>query len=374
MFSSLPTLVAAPAIAKVPARNDKQGQQMDSITLGASDLTVSRLCLGTMGWGSRNTEAEGHAQLDRATGAGITFIDTAELYPTYPAKAETTGRTEEILGTWLARSGKRGALVIATKVSAPNQKTVRGGEGYSGAILPKTAEASLRRLQTDVIDLYQLHFPARPTYHMRANWSYNPEGLDRAAITAHMVDVMGGMARLIEAGKIRHWGLSNETAWGTATWLRLADEHGLPRPITLQNEYSLLCRYADTDIAELCVAEDLPLLPFSPLGMGLLSGKYAPDTTPPNTRRAAEATLNKRINPKVWPAIDAYLNIAREAGLDPCTMALAWTLTRHAVGAPIFGATNLDQMDTALKAAEVILSEDTLAAIDAAHRAHPMPY
>ncbi|WP_172293372.1 aldo/keto reductase [Pseudoruegeria sp. HB172150] len=347
---------------------------MKTIKLGASDLEVSRLCLGTMGWGSRNTEAEGHAQLDQALAGGITFIDTAEVYPTYPISAETVGRTEEIIGTWFAKTGNRDRMVLATKVSGPNQKVARGGEGYSGAVLPKTADGSLKRLQTDVIDLYQLHFPTRPQYHMRANWRFNQASVDKAAVADHMLDVMGGMQKLIEAGKIRYWGLSNETAWGTAQWLRLADENGLPRPITIQNEYSLLCRTADTDLSEVCVAENIPVLPFSPLGMGLVSGKYNGDVTPPDTRRAVEATLNGRINPKVWPAVDAYIKIARDHGLDPSAMALAWTLTRHFVAAPIFGASKPEHLEIAMTADAIELSDQALEAIDAVNKAHPMPY
>lgn len=347
---------------------------MDRITLGRSDLEVTRLCLGTMGWGSRNTEEEGHAQLDRAVDGGINFIDTAEVYPTYPVKAETVGRTEEIIGNWFAKTGRREEVVLATKVSAPNQTAARGGEGYSAAVLPKTVEGSLRRLRTDVIDLYQTHFPTRPAYHMRRNWAYNPAPFDTAAVEAHMIDVLEGMDAQIRAGKIRHWGLSNETAWGAAQWLRLADANGLPRPMTIQNEYSLLCRLADTDLAELCVAENLPMLPFSPLGMGLLSGKYAPEVTPENTRRATEATLNGRINPKVWPAVEAYGAIAARHGMDPCAMALAWTLSRPMVAAPIFGASTVAQLDVSLSAADLQLSDAVLEEIDEANRMHPLPY
>jgi aryl-alcohol dehydrogenase-like predicted oxidoreductase len=348
---------------------------MQTTRLGRSDLQVSRLCLGTMGWGSRNSAEAGHAQLDRALDAGLTFIDTAEMYPTYPVKPETVGRTEEIIGQWFARTGRRDEVVLATKVSAARQQHARGGEGYSGALLPKTAEQSLKRLQTGVIDLYQLHFPnTRETYHMRRNWAYNPGPLDRAGIEAHMLDVLEGMQTLIEAGKIRHWGLSNETVWGAATWVRLADANGLPRPVSIQNEYSLLHRLADTDMAEFCMAEGLAFLPFSPLAMGLVSGKYAPERTPPDTRRSVESTLNGRITPRVWPAVEAYLDIAARHGLDPSAMALAWTLTRHFVTAPIFGASTSEQLETSLSAAALDLPQAALEEIDAAHRAHPLPY
>ncbi len=347
---------------------------MDYVTLGRSDLKVSRLCLGSMSWGSRNTEAEGHHQIGRALDGGINFVDTAEMYPTYPVRKETVGRTEEIIGTWIARSGRRGDVILATKVAGPNGGFLRGGRGYDGAVIREAVDGSLRRLQTDVIDLYQLHWPDRGSYHMRRNWSYDPSGQDRGATVAHMLDVLDGIDRAIRAGKVRWFGLSNETAWGTATWLRLAEEHGLPRPVSIQNEYSLMCRHADTDLAELCANEDIALLPFSPLAMGLLSGKYAPDVTPPNTRRAVEATLNGRITPRVWPAIDAYRAVADAHGLDVNTMALAWTLRRPFVASSIFGATDDGQLDTALAAAGLDLPQPVLDEIAAVHKAHPMPF
>ncbi|PRX38273.1 Predicted oxidoreductase [Meinhardsimonia xiamenensis] len=347
---------------------------MDYITLGTSDLKVSRLCLGSMNWGSRNTAEEAHRQIDRALAAGINFIDTAEIYPTYPIRKETAGLTEEIIGDWFARTGRRGEVILATKAAGKGAQAVRDGAGFDGKILPEAIDGSLRRLKTDFIDLYQLHWPARGGYHMRRNWSYDPSGQDRAETVAHMVEVLEAMDRAITAGKVRWFGLSNETTWGTALWLRLAEENGLPRPITVQNEYSLLCRFADLDLAELCVNENVHLLPYSPLAMGLISGKYGPDRTPPNTRRAVEPTLNGRVSPRVWPAVDAYRAIAEAHGLDVNAMALAWTLTRPFVGASIFGASTDEQLETALSAAELELSDEVLAAIAEAHKAHPMPF
>lgn len=347
---------------------------MEKITLGRSDLRVSRLCLGSMSWGSSNTEAEGHHQIDRCLAAGLNFVDTAEMYPTYPVKAETCGRTEEIIGTWFAATSRRDEVVLATKVAGPNGGFLRDGKGYHGAMLDEAAEGSLRRLQTDVIDLYQLHWPDRGSYHMRQNWRYDPTGQDTAAVRDHMLDVLKGMDRLIRAGKVRHWGLSNETAWGAATWCRLADENGLPRPVSMQNEYSLLCRIADTDMAEACHHENIAFLPFSPLAMGLISGKYGPDTTPPGTRRAAQETLNGRIGPRVWPAVDAYRAIAADLGVDVNAMALAWCMARPFVASPIFGARNDAQLDVALSAATLELSAETMEAIEAAHKDHPMPF
>ncbi|MCG6904009.1 MAG: aldo/keto reductase [Rhodobacter sp.] len=347
---------------------------MKYVNLGRSDLNVSVLCLGSMSWGSNNTAAEGHAQIDRSLAAGVNFIDTAEMYPTYPVKAETTGDSERIIGDWFAASGKRNQVMIATKVAGPNGGFLRDGKGYDSAVIAEAIDASLKRLQTDVIDLYQLHWPVRGSYHFRKNWTFDPSGQDRAGIEAHMLDVLGGLQKAVDAGKIRHFGLSNETTWGTAEWLRLATQNDLPRAISIQNEYSLLCRLADTDLAELCCLEDVALFPFTPMAAGLLSGKYGPDTTPPGTRRAVEATLNGRVTDRVWPAIDAYRAIADAHGLDVNQMALAWTLTRPFVGSSIFGATRDSQLETALGAADLVLSDEVLAAINAAHRAHPLPF
>jgi aryl-alcohol dehydrogenase-like predicted oxidoreductase len=349
---------------------------MEKRPLGRTGIEVSVLCLGSMTWGTQNTEAEGHAQIDRALAAGVNFIDTAEMYPTNPVSAETAGRTEEIIGSWIAQSGRRDEVVLATKVTGPstNPAFIRGGEGYDGRILTRTVEESLRRLRTDVIDLYQLHWPVRGSYHFRQNWGYDPSGQDRAATVAHMIDVLETMRGLVEAGKVRHFGLSNETTWGTMMWLALAEAHGLPRVASIQNEYSLLARLYDSDLAELCVNEDVGLLSFSPMGAGLLSGKYASEVTPAGTRRSITPDLGGRITPRVWPAIEAYRGIAERHGLDPSQMALAWTLTRPGLCSSIFGATSMEQLETALGAADLTLSDEVLDEIAAAHRAHPLPY
>lgn len=347
---------------------------MEYTTLGNSEIKVSRLCLGSMNWGTRNTEDEGHAQLDKCLDAGINFVDTAEMYPTYPVTAETVGGTEEIIGTWNAKSGRRSDYVIATKVSGPNGGFIRDGKGYDRAIILEAVEASLKRLQTDYIDLYQLHWPTRGSYHFRQNWDYDPSSQDRDAVREHMLEVLQVLGELVKAGKIRTFGLSNETTWGTAEWLRLAREHGYPEVVSIQNEYSLLCRQADTDLAELCHHENVGLLPFTPLGGGLISGRYAPDVTPANSRRARESTLNGRITERVWPAIDAYIQVAEKHGHDVNTMALAWTLSRPFVASSIFGASDDAQLDVAIASGELKLSDACLADINAAHKAHPMPY
>lgn len=344
--------------------------------LGRTGVMVSELCLGSMTWGTQNTEAEGHAQIDRALDAGVNFIDTAEAYPVNPMRAETAGRTEEIIGTWFASRGRRDDVILATKVSGPsdNPDFIRGGEGFDGRIIARTIEGSLRRLQTDHIDVYQLHWPMRGSYHFRQNWRYDPSVQDRDRVVAGMIDVLEAMRIAIEAGKIRHFALSNDTAWGTTMWAHLAEAHNLPRPVSIQNEYSLLCRAFDTDLAEVAIHESVGLMAFSPLAAGLLSGKYAADVTPPGSRRSLVPEMGGRLSPRVWPAIEAYREIATHHGLGLPQMALAWTLTRPFVMSSIFGATTMEQLDLALGAADLTLSPEVLEEIDTAHKAHPYPY
>jgi aryl-alcohol dehydrogenase-like predicted oxidoreductase len=346
--------------------------KMNKLAGGA--LEVSELCLGSMTWGTQNTEAEGHAQIDMALDHGVNFIDTAEMYPVNPLSPDTVGRTEEIIGSWVARSGRRDELVLATKVSG-DTRIARGGEGFSGPIIRKTVEASLKRLQTDVIDIYQLHWPMRGSYMFRQNWTYDPSGQSREETLDHMRDVLGAMKDIVAAGKVRHLGLSNESAWGTTMWLQVAREMGAPEVISIQNEYSLLCRLYDTDLAEVSANEDVKLLAFSPLATGILTGKYhGGKTVPHGSRMALQKTLGGRVTPRVWPAAQAYLDIAERHGLDPVQMALSWAAARPFMGSVIFGATSTAQLERSLGAAHVRLSDTVKAEIDAAHRAHPMPY
>ncbi len=346
---------------------------MKTLTLGKTGLTVSEICLGTMTWGSHNSEAEGHAQADMALERGVTFWDTAEMYPTGPVRAETVGHSEAIIGNWLKSRGGRDRLQIATKVTGKGQ-IVRPGQPITGATMRAALEGSLRRMGTDYVDLYQLHWPNRGHYHFRQMWTYAPTGTDKAAETAQMTDILTTAQALVAEGKIRAIGLSNETVWGAARWLHLADSLGLPRMATVQNEYNLLCRQFDTDWAELSLVEDMPLLAFSPLATGLLSGKYAGDVTPDGTRRVHTPDLGGRITPQVFPAVAAYLGIAARHGLDPCQMAIAFCLTRPFRTIPIIGATSLAQLATNIGAASVTLSDEVLAEIAETHQAYPAPY
>ena len=346
---------------------------MKQVPLGATGLSVSAICLGTMTWGTQNTEAEGHAQADLAMDRGVTFWDTAEMYPTNPVRAETIGLTETITGNWFARSGRRDQVVLATKITGKG-RFARDGAEVSGAALRAAVEGSLARLQTDYIDLYQIHWPNRGSYHFRQIWGYDPGPATPAEVEADMLDFLTVADQLVKEGKVRHFGLSNESVWGAAKWLMLAEKHGLPRMMTVQNEYSLLCRQFDSDWAELSVRENMPLLAFSPLAMGLLSGKYAGGVIPDRTRRTATPDLGGRVTAQVFPAVTTYMRIAQQFGLNPCQMAIAFTMARPFASIPIIGATTLDQLVTDIGSADLVLTDEVMEEIAIAHRDHPQPY
>ena len=342
--------------------------------LGHTGLMVSELCLGSMTWGSQNTAAEGHAQIDRALEAGVNFVDTAEMYPVNPIRAETVGRSEQIIGEWFAKGGQRDRMILASKHSGAGFPHAREGAPISSATIAETVDGNLRRLKTDYIDLYQFHWPNRGSYMFRQNWMYDPSAQDKAATLAHMEDALSALQKLMDAGKIRAFGLSNESAWGTAQWLRKSEEGHGPRVASIQNEYSLLCRMYDTDLAELSLNEDVGLLAFSPLAVGLLTGKYQGGVVPSGSRMDLNSDLGGRKTERVFPAVQAYLDIAAAHGLDPVHMALAWCRTRPFMASAIFGATTMDQLERALGSVEVTLSKEVLEAINVAHQAHPMPY
>lgn len=345
---------------------------MRTVRLGRDGPEVSEICLGTMTWGSQNTEAEGHAQIERAAEAGCTFMDAAEMYPVNPVRAETVGRTEEIVGAWFERTGRRDDWVVATKMSGANGGFVRDGRGIEPEDLPGAVHGSLRRLKTDRIDLYQFHWPNRGSYHFRQSWLYDPTGQDRAVVRQHMDDVAGVLRGLVEAGDILHFGLSNDTAWGTVRWIDAAERAGGPRVVSVQNEYSLLCRLWDTDLAEVSHQEEVALLAFSPLGAGFLSGKYQGGAVPEGSRMSLNPGMGGRKTERVFPAVDAYLGLAERHGLDPVHLAVGFCLSRPVPVVPIVGATSLDQLDRALSARA--LPGEVLEDVDRVHRAHPMPY
>lgn len=342
--------------------------------LGTSDLVVSDLCLGTMTWGTQTGLEEAHAQIDRALDAGITFLDTAEMYPVTPISAETVGRTEAIIGEWIARTGRRGDIVLATKVTGPNGGFCRDGEPIGADAIDRALAGSLERLRTDYVDLYQLHWPNRGSYCFRQNWDYDPFLQDPQATRAHMEEVLGALDCHVAAGRIRHVGLSNESAWGTTMWLRTAERLGAPRMQTIQNEYSLLHRLYDTDLAEVSAQEGVGLLAYSPLAAGLLTGKYAGGAVPEGSRMTFSDTLGGRATRRAEAAVAAYGGIAERHGLDLVAMALAFCRQRRFMGSVIFGATRMDQLERILAGADLVLGEAVLEEIAAAHRAHPMPF
>lgn len=342
--------------------------------IGKSDLNVSEICLGTMTWGTQNTKKEGHAQIDHAKAAGVNFMDTAEMYPVNPVRAETVGDTETIIGDYFEERGDREDWIVATKIAGPS-----GFIGPEG-ITPKTLEArldlSLKRLKTDYVDLYQFHWPNRGSYHFRQHWDFDPtKQPPKEEILDEMRAVNEKMAELQKAGKVREFGTSNESAWGMAQWLRIAEETGGPRMQSIQNEYSLLCRLYDTDMAELAVHEEITLLAYSCLGCGLLTGKYEGGTKiEDGTRLAINGDLGGRVTEQVWPATQAYLDIAAKHGLDPTAMAIAWTMSRPFDVIPIIGATSVEQLQHSLDADGLTLSDEVHADIAKAYRAHAQPF
>jgi len=346
---------------------------MKTRPLGRNGILVSEICLGTMTWGSQNNQGEANAQLDRAAAAGVNFIDTAEMYPTTPRRAETTGRTEEILGNWLAGRPDRDRLVVATKATGEGNMAVRGGARVTGRILREALEGSLKRLRTDHVDLYQLHWPNRGSYHFRRYWTYDPRAQNFHDMDGEVADLLGEVQRLIGEGKVRAFGLSNETAWGLMKFLQAAERHDLPRVASVQNEYSLLCREFDTDMAEACVAEDVTLLAYSPLAAGLLSGKYRNGAIPAGSRLTVQDKLYGRVTERSQEAVIRYCEIAARHGMHPAQLALAFCLARPFPTIPIMGATSMEQLETDLASADVELSAQIVDEIDAVHRALPRP-
>ena len=346
---------------------------MRYIPLGSTDIEVSQLCLGTMTFGTQTPESDAHAQIDASLDAGINFVDTAEAYPVNPMLPETAGLTETIIGNWIAKSGRRDDIVLATKICGPGGPC-RDGAPISVEGIREAVEGSLSRLQTDYIDLYQLHWPNRGGYMFRQNWTYDPSQQDKARTVAHMEGVLGELQAQVEAGRIRHVGLSNETAWGTAQWLKIAERMSAPRMQTVQNEFSLMDRLYDTDMAELSHNEQVTLLAYSPLAAGMLTGKYTGGAVPEGSRMSLSPDMFGRRSDRAISIAQMYADIAARHGLHPVNMALAFVSQRPYPSSPIFGATNIDQLQVILDGKDVVLSDEVIAEINDTHRANPMPY
>ena len=341
--------------------------------LGRTGISVSEICLGTMTWGSQNSEQEAHDQLDYAFSQGVNFIDTAELYPTTPLSPETYGDTERFVGSWMQARGNRDKVILASKVAGPGRPYIRGGAPMSRAGILEAIDDSLARLKTDYLDLYQLHWPNRGHYHFRNAWGYDPSKQDREKVAAELLEALETVGDLVKAGKVRALGLSNETAWGTMQMLKHAEDKGLPRVASIQNEYNLLYRTYDLDLAELSHHEEVGLLAYSPLAAGLLTGKYLDGARPEGSRLTKNGDLGGRYQPLQEPAVRAYVELAKENGIDPAQMALAFCLTRPFMASVIIGATSMEQLKTDIGAADLTLSADVMNGIRRIHRLYPAP-
>jgi aryl-alcohol dehydrogenase-like predicted oxidoreductase len=341
--------------------------------LGRTGVKVSAICLGTMTWGEQNTEGEGHAQMDYALDRGINFFDTSEMYAV-PPKPQTQGATERIIGTWFKARGNRSKVVLATKVAGRSPMNWLRADGSPSEQTPKqiqeAVDASLKRLQTDYIDLYQLHWPDRPVAMFGAT------GLAYKHIDGTSVpidEILGALQMHVKAGKIRHIGLSNETAWGTMEFLRHAQAKGLPRVQSIQNAYSLINRVFELGQAEIAHREQVGLLAYSPLGQGYLTGKYQKGAQPEGSRKTLFNRLQRYEKPQTEPAIDRYLAIAKQHGLDPAQLALQFVTTRPFVTSNIIGATTMEQLKTNIDSINVKWTDELEKAVDDAHHAQPNP-
>jgi len=345
---------------------------MEYRKLGHTDIDVSLICLGTMTWGCQNTEEQAHEQMDYALERGVNFWDTAELYAV-PPEEHTQGLTETYIGNWFAKTGRRDEVVLASKIAGPGFPWIRGGAAIDKQQLNNALEGSLKRLQTDYIDLYQLHWPNRGNYHFGQQWDFNPK-FNPDSVRENFLEVLETLDGFIKEGKLRAIGLSNETAWGTSQYLHLAEEKGLPRMASIQNEYSLLCRLFEPDLAEIALAEDCGLLAWSPLATGMISGKYLDGARPKGSRWSIEGRIIHRDTPQAQAAVRAYMDIAAKHGLDVCQMALAFVNQQPFVTANIIGATTMEQLKTNIDSIDVKLSDEVLRDIEKVYRDYPMPF
>lgn len=348
---------------------------MEYRPLGRTGLSVSALSLGTMTWGEQNTEEEGFAQMDLALERGINLFDAAELYP-IPPKAETQGRTEEVFGNWMQSRGTRDKVIVATKVVGRSSSTYFRADGHEPRLTPADIEEavnnSLRRLKTDRIDLYQVHWPSRVVPQFGSNpMVFNAP--ERADDEVPIEVSLEAMDRLVKAGKVLHIGLSNESTWGLMKWLHASETKGFARVASIQNAYSLVNRSFETNLAEAATREDVSLLAYSALAQGYLTGKYRDGALPPGARKTLFNRLNRYQGPGAVETNDMYVDLAAEAGLSPVHMALAFALSRPFMTSVIIGATSLEQMHEIFGATEITLPPDLLEAIDTLQRTRGNP-
>ncbi len=341
---------------------------MEYRPLGKTDMRVSALCLGTMTWGQQNTRDEAFAQMDRALDAGINFFDTAELYPV-PPMAETQGRTESIIGEWFRARGNRDKVILATKAAGPGIEHIRGGPRFTAEHLTQALNDSLRRLQTDYVDVYQLHWPDRNA-NFFGRLGYEPVEQEDATPILETLEVL---ADFVRSGKVRAIGVSNETPWGVSRFLHYAETLGLPRIVSIQNPYNLLNRTFEVGLAEFAHREGVGLLAYSPLAFGVLTGKYLGGQWPEGARITLFKRFSRYMNPQGEQATAAYVALARKYGLSPAQMALQFVTTRPFVTSNIIGATSLAQLDENIGSLEVELPEPLLKEIEDIHERYRFP-
>lgn len=342
---------------------------MQYTTLGATDIRVSKICLGTMTYGSDHTEAEAHAQMDYAFAQGVNFLDAAEMYP-IPTSPEYQGRNEAFVGSWLKKQ-VRDQVVVATKVAGPGEMVsyIRPDMALDRKNIREAVTASLRRLQTDYIDLYQLHWPDRVTnYFGQLNYNHKPE-MDGAPI----LETLEVLAELVQEGLVRQIGLSNETAWGTMKFLQLAERHGLPRAVSVQNPFNLLNRTAEIGLTEVVQREQVSLLPYSPLAFGVLSGKYQGGARPEGARITRHPNYARYFTEQGQLAVAEYVALAQRYEIEPALMALAWVTQHPAVASNIIGASSMAQLKANIDSVRLSLPDTLLQEIEAIHQRYPNP-
>jgi len=338
--------------------------------LGNTDLNVSTICLGTMTWGEQNTQDEAFEQMDYAVNKGVNFWDTAELY-SIPPKPETFGHTELIIGNWFKKTKKRNEVIIATKVCGPMRSYVRGGGNQYGIKnITEALEGSLKRLQTDFIDLYQLHWPERNTNMFgRLGYEHNDDGNWNK-----FEDILGTLKKFIDAGKIRYIGVSNETPWGTKKFLEIAKEKNLPRMMSVQNPYNLLNRTYEVGLAEISIRDKIGLLAYSPLAIGYLTGKYRNNKIPKNSRLDHDGDFWTRYNkPNAEKAVEAYYQISKKNNIDMAQMSLKFCEIQPFVTSVIIGATTMQQLKTDIESVNVKLTDEIIKEINKIQKIYPNP-
>lgn len=347
-----------------------------------TEIKISKICLGTMTWGKQNTQEQAFEQMDYALDQGVNFWDTAEMYA-IPPTAETYGKTETIIGKWFKKTCRRSEVVLATKFSPLTWARGEKNPTTSRENIIRAVDESLQRLKTDYIDLYQLHWPTnRPNYHFGSWWTFDASAVlgNKERIVENKLEILRAFKDLVDQGKILHIGLSDDSAWGIKQFVDLAEKHNLPRIVSVQNEYNLLRRRDEYDVAETCVLEDVAYLPWSPLAMGVLSGKYLDGAFPAGSRFSKEVMgdgwerYHSRVELNTDKAVLEYLAIAKKYNLDPCQMAIAFTLSKSWVSSSIIGATSLDQLKTNIASIDIEITKDCLEAINQVYRKYPVPF